>query len=82
MIAKNLMMIVYCALLTGCTSFKPIDVVSNMSEKMGDWIGFSGTEYSVPDYYSTKQIDKKHQIDTTYYVKDLRCENSVNRCAY
>ena len=82
MMAKNLMMIVCCALLTGCSSFKPVDVVTNMSDKVGDWVGFSGSEYSVPDYYSTKQIDKKHQIGTAYYVKNLRCEKSVNGCAY
>lgn len=80
--AKSLMMIVCCTLFMGCTSFKPVDVASDMSETESDWIGFSETEYSVPDYYSTKQIDKKHQIDTAYYVKDLRCEKSVNRCAY
>lgn len=80
--AKYLMMIVCCVLFSGCSSLKPVDIVTNMSESIGDWIGFSGTEYSVPDYYSTKQIDKKHQVDTVYYVKDLRCEKSVNQCTY
>ena len=82
MVTKNLMMVVCCVLFTGCTSLKPNDVVTDIPEKVGSWMGFSGTEYSVPDYYSTKQIDKKHQVDTVYYVKNLRCENSIGQCAY
>ncbi len=82
MIVKNLMMIVCCTQLAGCLSLKPVDDVTNRSEEKGGWLGFLGTKYSVPDYYSTKQIDKKHQIDSVYYVKDLRCEKSDNRCAY
>jgi hypothetical protein len=81
MMAKNLMMIVCCFLLTGCPSVKPVDDITNMSEE-GQSIEILGTTYSVPDYYSTKQIDKKHQIDSVYYVKDLRCKKSVNQCAY
>ncbi len=78
---KNLMMIVCCALLVGCPSVKPVDDITNTSQE-SDPIEFFGTKYSVPDYYSTKQIDKKHQIGSVYYVKNLRCKKSVNRCAY
>ncbi len=79
--AKRLIMIICCALFAGCSSLKPVDDNANIAEE-GEWLGFSGTKYSVPDYYSTKQIDKKHQVDSAYYVKNLRCEKSVNRCSY
>jgi hypothetical protein len=82
MMTKKFMMIVCCALLVGCPSVKPVDDDMNMSKEDGGWLWFSGTTYSVPDYYSMKQIDKKHQIDSVYYVKNLRCKKSVNRCAY
>jgi len=82
MMAKNLMLIVCCSFFVGCSSLNSISDTPNTSAEESDWNCFSGTQYSVPDYYSTKQIDKKHQVDSVYYVKDLRCKNSVNRCSY
>ncbi len=82
MVGKYLMMVLGFSLLTGCGSFQPVESVTRETEKVGNWLEFGGTVYQVPDYYSTKQLDKSHQIDKTYYVKDLRCDDHVKRCTY
>ena len=82
MVGKYLMMVLGCSLLAGCSSFQPGESVTPEAEKLVEWLKFGGTVYQVPDYYSTKQLDKSHQIDKTYYVKDLRCDDHVKRCTY
>jgi hypothetical protein len=79
---KTLKVILGCFLLTSCNALQPLESESVVNKDLDDELGLSGTEYQVPDYYSTKQLDKSQQIGQTYYVKDLRCEGLVNRCRY
>jgi len=77
------MTLLFSLLLLGCQSNKPIDVVVEMGEKAGTWIGFEGlqgTEIRVPDYYSTQQNPKEYRTGQTYYLRDLECQNKMNKC--
>jgi hypothetical protein len=89
---KTLTVILGCVLLVSCNALQPLesgnvpnkdfDVSGTEYQDLDGELGLSGTEYQVPDYYSTQQLDKSQQIGQTYYVKDLRCEGLVNRCRY
>lgn len=72
-----------CVLLLGCSSLKSIEYIEDDDLPGGIMVEskvFKGTSFSVPDYYSTNQVDKHYKVGQIYYVQDLHCSHKTNKC--
>lgn len=67
--------------LSGCSNVQPIEVVKDTATKVGKSLGLVTTTYMrTPDYYSTKQLEKKYELGSVYDVSHIECVKASNRC--
>ena len=81
MFKKTLTVALSGLLLTGCSALEYSETGETAAIVEGNLKRFGQTSMKVPSYYSTSQVDTKFKVGQKYYVQDLRCENSVNKCA-
>ena len=68
-------------LLAGCSNTQPIEMVKDTATKVGKSVGLVTTTYmKTPDYYSTKQLEKKYEFGSMYDVSHIDCAKASNRC--
>lgn len=67
--------------LVGCSNTQPIEMVKDTATKVGKSVGLVTTTYMKrPDYYSTKQLEKKYEFGSMYDVSYMDCSKTSNRC--
>ena len=68
-------------LLAGYSNSQPIEVIKDTATKVGKSVGLVKTTYmKTPDYYSTKQLEKRYEFGSMYDVSHIDCAKSSNRC--
>lgn len=68
-------------ILSGCSNSQPIEVIKDTATKVGKSVGLVKTAYmKTPDYYSTKQLEKRYEFGSMYDVSHIDCAKSSNRC--
>jgi len=81
MLAK-IILVASSLIMVGCSSLSSNDSSSNQQ-------GFDvfegsrvvhGTLMSVPDYYSTQQVEQHYKLGRLYKVSDLRCKHIKHKC--
>ncbi|BCN92953.1 hypothetical protein THMIRHAM_07380 [Thiomicrorhabdus immobilis] len=66
--------------LSACSS-QPVQSFNRAVIQIGENVGL--VHYStmkVPDYYSTKQLEKKYELGTVYRVNDIDCSQAAKDC--
>ena len=63
-------------IITSAKTFLLAALLATMSG-CGLW-STKGTQYQVPDYYETRVTSAKPVAGKTYYIDDLRCDNSFS----